>query len=84
MKHVCIVSGFQNKIQALQFECEKHHPPRNVGGINSRLKVEKSSQRKWTSKSLSCDVPLPWNIKMDGKICKKRRDSSNFYWGFVF
>ena len=61
-KHVCIVSGFQNKIQALQFEwAVKHHPPRNVGGIASRLKKlrEVMAKEKWTSKSPpSCDVPL--------------------------
>ena len=61
-KHVCIVSGFQNKIQALQFEwAVKHHPPRNVGGITSRLKKlrEVMVKERWTSKSpLSCDVPL--------------------------
>ena len=61
-KHVCIVSGFQNKIQALQFEwAVKHQPPRNVGGITSRLKKlrEVMAKEKWTSKSPpSCDVPL--------------------------
>lgn len=61
-KHVCIVSGFQTKIQALQFEwAVKHHPPRNVGGIKSRLKKlnEVMAKERWTSKSpLSKDVPL--------------------------
>lgn len=61
-KHVCIVSGFQNKIQALQFEwAVKHHPPRNVGGIKSRLKKlnEVMVKERWTSKSpLSSTVPL--------------------------
>ena len=61
-KHVCIVSGFQNKIQALQFEwAVKHHPPRNVGGIQSRLKKlsEVMAKERWTSKSpLSSTVPL--------------------------
>ena len=61
-KHVCIVSGFQNKIQALQFEwAVKHQPPRNVGGIQSRLKKlhEVIAKERWTSKSpLSKDVPL--------------------------
>jgi predicted GIY-YIG superfamily endonuclease len=74
-KHVCIVSGFQNKIQALQFEwAVKHHPPRNVGGIASRLKKlrEVMAKEKWTSKSPpSCDVPLEvkymddWETHMD-------------------
>ena len=61
-KHVCIVSGFQNKIQALQFEwAVKHQPPRNVGGINARLKKleEVMAKERWTSKSpLSSEVPL--------------------------
>lgn len=61
-KHICIVSGFQNKIQALQFEwAVKHQPPRNVGGINARLKKleEVMAKERWTSKSpLSSEVPL--------------------------
>lgn len=61
-KHICLVSGFQNKIQALQFEwAVKHHPPRNVGGIESRLKKLKEvmAKERWTSKSpLSSTVPL--------------------------
>ena len=61
-RHVCLVSGFQNKIQSLQFEwAVKHHPPRNLGGINSRLKKldEVMAKERWTSKSpLSSEVPL--------------------------
>lgn len=61
-KHVCIVKGFQNKIQSMQFEwAVKHAPPRNVGGIKSRLKKMHDVMKKerWTSKSpLSKDVPL--------------------------
>ena len=61
-KHVCLVSGFQTKIQALQFEwAVKHCAPKNVGGINSRIKklYEVLKRDKWTSRSpLSCDVPL--------------------------
>ena len=61
-KHICFVSGFQNKIQALQFEwAVKHQPPRNVGGIDSRLKKVKEvmAKERWTSKSpLSADVLL--------------------------
>lgn len=61
-KHICFVSGFQNKIQALQFEwAVKHQPPRNVGGIDSRLKKVKEvmAKERWTSKSpLSSTVPL--------------------------
>ena len=61
-KHVCIVSGFQTKIQALQFEwAVKHHPPRNLGGITMRLKKLKEvmAKERWTSKSpLASTVPL--------------------------
>lgn len=61
-KHVCIVSGFQTKIQAMQFEwAVKHQPPRNVGGIESRLKKMNDviKKERWTSKSpLSADIPL--------------------------
>ena len=61
-KHVCIVSGFQTKIQSMQFEwAVKHQKPRNVGGIDARLKKlnEVMLKERWTSKSpLSADVPL--------------------------
>ena len=61
-KHVCIVSGFQTKIQSMQFEwAVKHQKPRNVGGIEARLKKmnEVIAKERWTSKSpLSKDVPL--------------------------
>ena len=61
-KHVCIVSGFQTKIQSMQFEwAVKHQQPRNVGGIDARLKKlnDVMLKERWTSKSpLSADVPL--------------------------
>ena len=61
-KHICLVSGFRNKIEAFQFEwAVKHAPPRNVGGIKSRLKKLHIifNREKWTSKSpFSRDVPL--------------------------
>jgi len=64
-KHVCIVSGFQTKIQSMQFEwAVKHQKPRNVGGIVARLKKlnEVIAKERWTSKSpLSKDVPLKVN-----------------------
>ena len=38
-KHLCIINGFQNKIQSMQFEwAVKHVPPRNAGGIKNRYK----------------------------------------------
>ena len=61
-KHFCIVSGFKDKIQAMQFEwAVKHVPPRNAGGIANRIKKLYTvlNKNKWTSKSPNaCDVPL--------------------------
>ena len=61
-EHVCLISGFKNKIQSMQFEwAVKHEPPRNVGGIDSRIEKIKKVMNKvrWTSKSpLSSEVPL--------------------------
>lgn len=65
--HICLVHGFQNKIQAMQFEwAVKHEPPRNLGGPIARVNKMKTVMRKerWTSKSpLSCDVPLTVEYK---------------------
>ena len=66
--HVCLVHGFQNKIQALQFEwASKHVPPRDAGGVINRLKklFILFNKDKWTSKSPeSSSVPLTleWKI----------------------
>ena len=61
-KHVCLVKGFQDKIQALQFEwAVKHVPPRNAGGIDNRLQKLNTvlCRQHWTSKSpLASTVPL--------------------------
>ena len=70
-KHICLVCGFRNKIEALQFEwAVKHAPPRNKGGIKCRIKKLYDTFRKerWTSKSpLSQDVPLElyWKVMVD-------------------
>ena len=68
-KHVCLISGFQTKQQALQFEwASKHVPPRNVGGLEQRVKklyilLNKS---QWTSKAIEAHkVPLKIEWKMD-------------------
>lgn len=61
-KHLCIVRGFQNKIQAMQFEwAVKHEAPRNLGGIVNRLKKMNNvlCKEKWTQNSPhSNTVPL--------------------------
>lgn len=61
-KHVCIVTGFRTKIEAMQFEwAVKHAPPRNAGGLKNRMRKlhEVMKRERWTSKSpLSSDVPL--------------------------
>ena len=60
--HICLVRGFQNKIQAMQFEwAVKHVPPRNAGGIHNRLNKLYTVLGKeyWTSNApLSSTVPL--------------------------
>ena len=66
--HVCLVHGFQTKIQALQFEwAVKHVPPRDSGGLNNRLKKLYTVLNKsnWTSKSPDASaIPLEveWKI----------------------
>ena len=61
-EHVCLVHGFRNKIESMQFEwAVKHVPPRNAGGIENRIKKLYSvlNKDKWTSKSPNAhDVPL--------------------------
>ena len=68
-EHVCLISGFQTKQQALQFEwASKHVPPRNVGGLVNRVKklyilLNKS---QWTSKAIAAhNVPLTIEWKME-------------------
>ena len=67
--HVCLVHGFQTKIQSLQFEwAVKHVPPRNSGGLIARLKKLYTVLNKsyWTSKSpAATTVPLEieWKIQ---------------------
>jgi putative endonuclease len=60
--HVCLVRGFPTKQNSMQFEWAiKHVPPRNVGGLESRLRKLGVLFRKeqWTSKSPMADsVPL--------------------------
>tara|TARA_X000000950_G_scaffold288651_1_gene406539 strand:+ start:5428 stop:5838 length:411 start_codon:yes stop_codon:yes gene_type:complete len=67
-RHLCIVEGFRTKIEAMQFEwAVKHAPPRNVGGIISRIRKMYTvcCREKWTSKApLAREVPLTihWHL----------------------
>jgi predicted GIY-YIG superfamily endonuclease len=67
--HVCLVHGFQTKIQALQFEwAVKHVPPRDSGGLVNRLKklYIVLNKRHWTSKSpdaTAIPLELEWKIQ---------------------
>ena len=66
--HVCLVHGFQTKNQALQFEwAVKHVPPRDSGGLITRLKKLYCVLNKthWTSKApaaLTVPLQLEWKI----------------------
>ena len=67
-EHVCLISGFQTKTQALQFEwASKHVPPRDAGGRVNRVKKLYTllNKTQWTSKSPAAQtVPLrlEWKI----------------------
>jgi len=60
--HVCLVRGFPTNPNSMEFEWGiRHVPPRNVGGLESRLRKLGVLFRKerWTSKSpLAADVEL--------------------------
>jgi predicted GIY-YIG superfamily endonuclease len=64
--HVCLVSGFPTKQNALQFEwAVKHFPPRNLGGIEARMKklVGTMNKEYWTGNSpSSLDIPLSMEV----------------------
>jgi len=61
-EHICLVSGFQDKIQSMQFEwAVKHVAPRNAGGVVNRIKKLYTVLNKsnWTSKAPDAKgVPL--------------------------
>lgn len=61
-KHICLISGFKNKIQAMQFEwAVKHVPPRNSGGLIMRMSkvYQVLNYERWTSKApLAREIPL--------------------------
>jgi predicted GIY-YIG superfamily endonuclease len=74
-EHVCIISGFQTKIQSMQFEwAVKHVPPRDSGGLLNRIKklYIVLNKKNWTSKSPNAEtIPLEiiWKMKVE---CKDR------------
>ncbi len=77
--HVCLVHGFQTKIQALQFEwAVKHVPPRDAGGLMNRIKKLYIilNKKNWTSKSPPAEtVPLEieWKMNNNGLLSKDQR-----------
>ncbi len=68
-RHICLIRGFENKIQAMQFEwAVKHVVPRNLGGLKNRMsKVYRVlCAERWTSKSpLASEVDLEIDWKID-------------------
>ena len=68
-KHICLISGFKTKQQALQFEWAfKHVQPINTGGLVNRVKklYILLNKQQWTSKSIMASlVPLIVEWKMD-------------------
>jgi predicted GIY-YIG superfamily endonuclease len=77
-KHVCIVSGFKDKIHCMQFEWStKHTVPKLHGGIVNRVKkmVQVMNMSKCTTKSCessSYPLEITWHgVKNDEKTNKK-------------
>ena len=70
-EHICLVHGFQIKIQAMQFEwAVKHVKPINKGGIINRLRklINVLNRNKWTSKSPNAseiNLIMDWRMKID-------------------
>ena len=73
-KHISLIDGFRNKIEAMQFEWAiKHIPPRNIGGVNNRIKKLYTllNYEKWTSKSpnaVDVNLNITWFIDVKSII----------------
>lgn len=73
-EHICLIGGFQDKIQSMQFEwAVKHVPPRDAGGVENRIKkmLIVCNKERWTSKApLAKDVPLTiyWKSNVETSI----------------
>ena len=71
-EHICLIGGFQNKVQSMQFEwAVKHVTPRDAGGVENRIKkmLIVCNKERWTSKApLAKDVPLTiyWKCNVHG------------------
>ena len=64
-KHICIINGFQTKIESMQFEWAlKHMPPRNAGGMTNRIKL----------------IQLFHKRKMDNKITTSKNIILTLHW----
>jgi predicted GIY-YIG superfamily endonuclease len=73
-EHICLIGGFQDKIQSMQFEwAVKHVPPRDAGGVENRIKkmLIVCNKERWTSKApLAKDVPLTiyWKSNVETSV----------------
>ena len=69
-EHICLVSGFHNKIQSMQFEwAVKHVRPRDAGGIKNRISKLYTvlNKAQWTSKAppaSTVTLELEWCMGM--------------------
>jgi predicted GIY-YIG superfamily endonuclease len=84
-RHICIISGFNSKIESMQFEwAVKHAGNRRSCGIINRLKklLIVLHREHWTSKSPFNDTPLhiKWIEEVDfGKYELPEHVTEDFY-----
>ena len=79
-EHICLISGFRDKIEAMQFEwAVKHAPPRNAGGIQNRIKKLHTTcwKERWTTNApLAEEVPLNIHWKCDPTMFVSANDNT--------